>query len=363
MEKKKAYLNLLKEHGIQLQLVAFQAIEALLAGPHFEAVGPNYEFFSWISTFLHSEDEIVRRLARYALESFLDSIAYKSNILAITISQCYSPDWDISSAYFLSLVELYTEEKLHCNEVELLLLAIYKMGDRSYAVRRRAQELLITFKSFVKQDDKWQKLCLAVESGVDETNERAQLSLSTRLAKEHVGLVCSLIEEMVLRLEAADERGKRQMLTCLVPWVENLDLKQLPGELLQATIEHLLLMTLKYSTDHAAQIEQIWFTVAKSETNVTLLLNKLLDIGNAKVSRLNLAIEISFLTSDSAKLRFHRLGKHGHNLSWPHLFQVNGGHTRTRALQAVQIRDCAQCSHQEFEQHIEFRRLQISAFK
>lgn len=284
MEKKKAYLNLLKEHGIQLQLVAFQAIEALLAGPHFEAVGPNYEFFSWISTFLHSEDEIVRRLARYALESFLDSIAYKSNILAITISQCYSPDWDISSAYFLSLVELYTEEKLHCSEVEVLLLSIYKMGDRSYAVRRRAQDLLITFKSFVKQNDKWQKLCLAVESGVDETNERAQLSLSTRLAKEHMGLVCMLIEEMVLRLDAVDERGKRQMLTCLIPWIENLDLKILPGELLQATIEHLLLMTLKYSTDHAAQIEQIWFTVAKSESNVTLLINKLLDIGNAKVS-------------------------------------------------------------------------------
>lgn len=67
----------------------------------------------------------------------------------------------------------------------------------------------------------------SIGSTVHETYQYSQFQLSERLARDYPDLAYGIFTEAVYRLEDAPMPMKKQMLQCMVPWIETMDFGKL----------------------------------------------------------------------------------------------------------------------------------------
>lgn len=123
----------------------------------------------------------------------------------------------------------------------------------------------------------------SIGSSVHETYHFSQLQLSERLARDYPDLAYGIFTETIYRLEKAPTSAQRdrspptlqkhtptlaqkQMLQCMVPWVETMDFAKLARSALstqEAVIQSFLLATLRHVENHPDLVRKIWTSVAK----------------------------------------------------------------------------------------------------
>jgi hypothetical protein len=280
-EKRKAYVNALREHIMVLQFSALTAMSSCLLGPHFEAILPGDAFFDFVDGFLRHPLDKVRLLARFMLESFLSGNISQAHVLHMTLNKSYHVDTEIANQYFLCLVTLFPEDIIFaCTEVVLLHLIVYMIGNSDFHVRRAARELLLMLKSLTNSDEQWlTTVPFVVDSSLPENYERAQLDLSVRLADFHPEAAPEMITEMVVRLDTVAPNSKRQMLRSIVPWIEKLEFHIVSRQVLDSLMENLLFVTMRYKQDFPREVEQLWTTVARTNRNLQVVIRELIAIG------------------------------------------------------------------------------------
>jgi hypothetical protein len=67
----------------------------------------------------------------------------------------------------------------------------------------------------------------SIGSTVHETYQFSQFQLSERLSRDYPELAYGIFTEAVYRLEESPVGMKKQMLMCVVPWVETMDFAKL----------------------------------------------------------------------------------------------------------------------------------------
>jgi hypothetical protein len=280
-EKRKAYVNALREHIMVLQFSALTAMSSCLLGPHFEQILPGDGFFDFVDGFLRHPLDKVRLLARFMLESFLSGNIAQPQVLYVTLNKSYHVDTEIANQYFLCLVSLFPEDIIFaCSEVVLLHLIVYMIGNADFHVRKAARELLLMLKSLTNSDEQWlTTVPFVVDSSLPENYERAQIDLSVRLADFHPDSAPEMITEMVIRLDTVSAPSKRQMLRSIVPWIEKLEFHTLPRQVLDPLMENMLFVTMRYKQDFPREVEHLWTTVARTNRNLQVVIRELITIG------------------------------------------------------------------------------------
>lgn len=279
-EKRKAYINALREHIMVLQFSALTAMSSCLKGPQFDEILTGDQFFDFVDGFLRHPLDKVRLLARFMLESFLSGNISQPHVLHTTLNKSYHTDSDIANQYFLCLVTLFPEEIVFaCSEVTLLHLIVYMIGNSDFHVRRAARELLLMLKSLTNSDEQWlTTIPFVVDSSLPENYERAQLDLSVRLADFHPESAPEMITEMVVRLDMVAPSSKRLLLRSIVPWIEKLEFHAESRQVLDSLMENLLFVTVKYKQDFPREVEQLWTTVARTNRNLQVVIRELISI-------------------------------------------------------------------------------------
>lgn len=84
----------------------------------------------------------------------------------------------------------------------------------------------------------------SIGSTVHETYQYSQFQLSERLARDYPDLAYGIFTEAVYRLEDAPMPMKKQMLQCMVPWIETMDF----GKLSKSSITAQEAVIQRYST-------------------------------------------------------------------------------------------------------------------
>lgn len=279
-EKRKAYINALREHIMVLQFSALTAMSSCLKGPQFDEILTGDQFFDFVDGFLRHSLDKVQLLARFMLESFLSGNISQPHVLHTTLNKSYHTDPDIANQYFLCLVTLFPEEIIFaCSEVTLLHLIVYMIGNSDFHVRRAARELLLMLKSLTNSDEQWlTTVPFVVDSSLPENYERAQLDLSVRLADFHPESAPEMITEMVIRLDMVAPSSKRLLLRSIVPWIEKLEFHAESRQVLDSLMENLLFVTVKYKQDFPREVEQLWTTVARTNRNLQVVIRELISI-------------------------------------------------------------------------------------
>ncbi|XXG60233.1 hypothetical protein AAC387_Pa04g2195 [Persea americana] len=221
-------------------------------------------------------------LAKTALKNLLQT---NLELFPACIDQCYSSDASIADGYFSVLAEVYMCQEIpNCEIQRLLSLILYKVVDPSRQIRDDALQMLETLSA-----REWSEECIegggryraSVVGNLPDSYQQFQYKLSSKLAKDHPNLSKLLCEEIMQRqLDAVDIIAQHQVLTCIAPWIENLNFSTLwESGWSERLLKSLYYVTWRHGDHFPDEIEKIWSTIASKPKNIIPVLDFLITKG------------------------------------------------------------------------------------
>ncbi|KAG6415679.1 hypothetical protein SASPL_123093 [Salvia splendens] len=193
-------------------------------------------------------------LAKLALKNLLLT---NLDLFPACIDQCYYSDAAIADGYFSVLPEVYMRQEIpKCEIQRLLSLILYKVVDPSRQIRDDALQMLET---------------LSVREWAEDGLEGA----------DHPELSQLLCEEITQRqLDAVDIIAQHQVLTCMAPWIENLNFWKLKDSgWSDRLLKSLYYVTWRHGDQFPDEIEKLWSTIASKPRNISPVLDFLITKG------------------------------------------------------------------------------------
>ncbi|CAG8517912.1 10858_t:CDS:2, partial [Racocetra fulgida] len=216
-----------------------------------------------------------------------------------------------TQGYFLALAEVFFENKdypFQDNQPSnVLALALFKTGDADLEVRQNALKLLNIIETRFYKESCTDEFKVGITSQLSSIYKQAQLALSTRLAQnarkrdeeKRIANINNddtdireethyMLSESSMRFESIPEKGKKEMLRYLAPWVRNIELRFTDrGELHPTTfimISNLFFITVKYGDIFVREIEKLWQQLVMGEhaRNIRAIVKFLIDVGLEK---------------------------------------------------------------------------------
>lgn len=171
-----------------------------------------------------------------------------------------------------------------CEVQKILSLILYKVVDPSRQIRDNALQMLETLsvREWAEDDTEGTGHYRAsVVGDLPDSYQQFQYKLSSKLAKDHPELSELLCEEIMQRLlDAVDIIAQHQVLTCMAPWFENLNLKKLwDSGWSERLLKSLYYVTWKHGDQFPDEIEKLWSTVASNNRNIIPVLDFLITKG------------------------------------------------------------------------------------
>nr|GMC62253.1 protein furry homolog-like [Ipomoea batatas] len=218
-------------------------------------------------------------LAKLALKNLLIT---NLDLFPACIDQCYYSDAAVADGYFSVLAEVYMSQEIpKCEIQRLLSLILYKVVDPSRQIRDDALQMLETL-----SDHEWAvdgiegpgSYRAAVVGNLPDSYQQFQYKLSCKLAKDHPGLSQLLCEEIMQRqLDSVDIIAQHQVLTCMAPWIENLNLWKLKDSgWSDRLLKSLYYVTWRHGDQFPDEIEKLWSTIASKPRNISPVLDFLI---------------------------------------------------------------------------------------
>ncbi|XP_030953184.1 protein furry homolog-like [Quercus lobata] len=221
-------------------------------------------------------------LAKLALKNLLLT---NLDLFPACIDQCYYSDAAIADGYFSVLAEVYMRQEIpKCDVQRLLSLILYKVVDPSRQIRDDALQMLETLSVREWAEDGIEgsgSYRAAVVGNLPDSYQQFQYKLSCKLAKDHPGLSQHLCEEIMQRqLDAVDIIAQHQVLTCMAPWIENLNFWKLKDSgWSERLLKSLYYVTWRHGDQFPDEIEKLWSTIASKPRNISPVLDFLITKG------------------------------------------------------------------------------------
>ncbi|KAL4318706.1 hypothetical protein GQ457_18G021950 [Hibiscus cannabinus] len=221
-------------------------------------------------------------LAKLALKNLLLN---NLDLFPSCIDQCYSSDPAIADGYFSVLAEVYMRQEIpNCETPRLLSLILYKVVDPSRQIRDDALQMLETLSVREWAEDGIEgsgSYRAAVVGNLPDSYHQFQYKLSCKLAKDHPELSQLLCEEIMQRqLDAVDIIAQHQVLTCMAPWIENLNFWKLKDSgWCERLLKSLYYVTWRHGDQFPNEIEKLWSTIASKPRNISPILDFLITKG------------------------------------------------------------------------------------
>ncbi|XP_043707827.1 protein furry homolog [Telopea speciosissima] len=221
-------------------------------------------------------------LAKTALKNLLQT---NLDLFPACIDQCYYSDAAIADGYFSVLAEVYMRQEIpKCEIQRLLSLILYKVVDPSRQIRDDALQMLETLsvREWAEEGTEGSgRYRAAVVGNLPDSYQQFQYKLSCKLAKDHPELSQLLCEEIMQRqLDAVDIIAQHQVLTCMAPWIENLNFWKLKDSgWSERLLKSLYYVTWRHGDQFPDEIEKLWSTIASKPKNISPVLDFLITKG------------------------------------------------------------------------------------
>lgn len=208
------------------------------------------------------------------------------NVLLVML-QCYLPDPVIADGYFSVLADVYMRQEIPGCEIQRLVsLILYKVVDPTKMIRDSALQMLETLseREWAEYDTDGYgsgRYRASVVGNLPDSYQQFQYKLSSKLAKDHPELSELLCEEIMKRqLDSVDIIAQHQVLTCVAPWIENLNFMKLwQSGWSERLLKMLYYVTWRHGDQFPDEIEKLWSTVASNTRNIIPVLDFLITKG------------------------------------------------------------------------------------
>lgn len=242
----------------------------------------------WIYSLLATNAHpFAQDIGRIALQNLLLSHASRPELLMDVIGRCYHNTSErsrgVAKVYFVALVDiLASHPNLIKEKVEkpqqFFTLALFKIGDPDCETRFRAVKLIEIvenglYGSSVLSGEYQFKL----RSTSPSVYKREIFVLSGKLANERSHESFYLFSQMTRAFQAVNDSDRRDILSVLLPWIQNIEFKPNDEAGLQMVIVNLLEITTVFSGRMQHEVEALWIALCTSQTGINSNALRILD--------------------------------------------------------------------------------------
>lgn len=148
INERAALTMLMEDQRMSLEIASLKAMCALSYGPLSHASIPANTFdlpniIKWIKSIFSAPDSKIHPIAHLSLEHILSSNLEDEDLWNLVINECYNNPEDFTTVgFFLVLADmLYKNRPNPCSLAKICTLALYKIGDPDFTVRKAAAHL------------------------------------------------------------------------------------------------------------------------------------------------------------------------------------------------------------------------------
>lgn len=278
----------------KLELAALSCMAVLCSGPAVQAVESNGEsravlafnitgLMKWIDAILSSPGEQMKRIGTLALRNLLVNNSDQTAITDEAVSHCFQDHEDPAQnhCYFHTLVDVILGDvnypvKIH----QLLVLALFKIGDQDRSTRCLAIKLLTFLERQYFATSVVREFQISICDTTQAVYKKALFDLSTRYAQDHANKAYYVFSELTRYFHNVSPSSRRDILAAVLPWVQALELKLDPSNLLcpssYMVVVNLLEITARFCHVIPHEVQALWIALGNSSQhsgNVDLILD------------------------------------------------------------------------------------------
>lgn len=221
-----------------LQFASLSCMAVLCSGPikqKIEVVGKIAvmsfdipELMTWIHALICSDNEKINDMGESALKNILQLNLNNDEIYQLVLKQCYSsqPTTKASKSIFSIFIDMILKIK-HFESIpfDIICLSTVMIGHSDYELRCTAMKLLVYLEEKFYHSSTVNEFSEYVRSKSKRVYQKALFDISTHLASLHPDSAHIRISYLTMFFDKVDDSLKRNILTCLQPWVLTISLE------------------------------------------------------------------------------------------------------------------------------------------
>lgn len=238
---------------------------------------------TWIHALLTEGNERAQEIGKQALKNILELNINNNEVYQEVVKQCYSShaSHKITENYFTTFVDVFMEHR-HIVEIpyDIFCLSTFLIGSDNYEIRFFAMKLLKFIEKKFLESSASDRYTESVCTKSRVVYKKALFDISVQLAALHPNGAFICISYLTMFFNLVDNGTRRDILACLLPWVQNVELKtketleteptESNNDLDSASVmvlNNLFEITVKFSSTISNEVEALWVALGSNPNN------------------------------------------------------------------------------------------------
>lgn len=251
---------------------------------------------SWVHEIINSANERVHDMGKTALMNIMDVNINSDDIYEEVLRQCYNPENSIKvrEVYYTNLVTAFLKHRdIEKMPYDLFCLSTFLVGTDSYQTRVSAIECLKSIESRFLNTTTADYFTESVCCTTMVVYKKVLFEISVKLASLHSKDSFTYISFLTKYFNLVDNPTRRDILACLLPWVQTVELKYRnreegstevsePQSLSQPfnneidapslmVLNNLFEITVKFSKKISNEVEALWVALGTKQSNFDII--------------------------------------------------------------------------------------------
>lgn len=226
---------------------------------------------NWVHEIVSSDNEKVQEIGKTALQNILESNINSEDIYHEVLRQCYGPQnsLHVREIYYTNIVKTILQLKQHdLMPYDVFCLSTFLVGTDNYEIRFAAIKLLKHIETKFLKTSSTDYFTESVCCSTMVVYKKVLFEISIKLASEHSKDAFTYISYLTKYFIAVDNLTRRDILACLLPWVQTVELKYAKKSDVVET------KTIKQNSDHQREIDTASLMVLNNLFEITVKFSK-----------------------------------------------------------------------------------------
>lgn len=250
---------------------------------------------NWVHEIISSDNEKVKEIGQVALRNILESNINSDDIYQDVLSQCYNPQnsLHVREVYFTNVVKTFLKSKqIELMPYDIFSLSTFLVGTDNYEIRFAAVKLLKHIETKFLNTSSMDYFTESVCCSTMVVYKKVLFEISVKLASEHPKDAFTYISYLTKYFIAVDNSTRKDILACLLPWVQTVGLKyardvetengeaetiqviEQPQQIDPASLmvlNNLFEITVKFSKKISNEVEALWVALGTNAKNFDII--------------------------------------------------------------------------------------------
>lgn len=246
---------------------------------------------SWVHEIIQSDNERIRDIGKIALKNILDNNIKNEEIYQQVMAQCYKSEnsLEVREVFYTNLVAAFLKYRdSEAIPFDMLCLSTFLVGTDNYQIRFSAIECLKYIEKKYLKTSTADHFTESVCCSTMVVYKKVLFEISVKLALIHSEHAFTYISYLTKYFIVVGNSTRRDILACLLPWVQTVELKYKQKEeeepehqeqpfnstfdpALLMVLNNLFEITVKFSKKISNEVEALWVALGTKQSNFDII--------------------------------------------------------------------------------------------